>query len=127
MDIPKDITQFLAGYDEPVFQQTMLLRKMLLQTLPDVTEQIDISAKMIAYTYGQKYTELVCVIIPSKKGLKLGFNQGPSLPDPEGLLEGEGKISRYVVIKSETDVTQPALKELVVSALDAFKKRTRKQ
>lgn len=72
---------------------------MILRELPGVTEQVDYPAKMVAYCYGQKYVEMVCTLIPSQKGLKLGFYIGVSLPDPEKLLEGTGKISRYVEIR----------------------------
>ncbi|KAA5537184.1 DUF1801 domain-containing protein [Taibaiella lutea] len=89
---------FLANYEDVVYENAMHLRALLLDKLPGITEQVDIPAKMIAYCYGQKYTELICTIIPSKKGLKLGFNRGTELPDPNNLLEGNGKISRYVVI-----------------------------
>ena len=114
------IDTFLSQYDETVFQRSQLLREVLLANLPGITEQLDIPAKMIGYCYGQKYSELVCVIIPSKKGLKLGFNRGSELTDPHGLLEGKGKISRYIEIKSDEQVNSPAIKELLASALVAY-------
>jgi len=86
-------------------------------------EQIDLPARMIAYCYGQKYAEMVCTIIPSKKGLKLGFYKGVDLPDPGKLLEGTGKISRYVEIRSAGQIRSPALKKLIESALAAYEKR----
>ena len=97
---------------------------MLQANLPDVTEQVDVAAKMIVYCYGQKYAELICTIIPSKKGLKLGFNRGKDLPDPDRLLEGTGKISRYVEIKSAGQIQSPALKKLIENALAAYRQRT---
>lgn len=123
MNAPKDILQFLSAYKEEVFNHALILREIVLKNLPGVTEQLDIPAKMIAYAYGQKYTELVCVIIPSKNGLKLGFNKGTTLPDPPGLLEGSGKISRYVTIKSEDNIKNPALTELLQAAMQAYKER----
>ncbi len=96
MQVDKKVDEFLAQYDEQVFSNAMKLRKVLFENLPDITEQIDASARLIAYCYGQKYAELICVIIPSKRGLKLGFNRGVDLPDPDNLLKGTGKISRYV-------------------------------
>jgi hypothetical protein len=77
--------------------------------------------------YGQGYSELICVLIPSKKGLKLGFNKGPELPDPTQLLEGTGKISRYVQIKSKDQLHAPALKNLLVNALAAYHLRKEKK
>src|SRR5436309_9812630 len=117
MTSDKQIDAFLSQYDEQVFGKALKLRQIIFANLPDIIEQIDIPARMIAYCYGQKYSELICVIIPSKKGLKLGFNRGAELPDPDNLLEGGGKISRYVVIKSDEQIKSKALKKLLQSAL----------
>lgn len=118
-----NIELFLSQYDEKVFNHALKLRKVLLKNLPDIIEQIDAPAKMIAYSYGQKYAEMICTIIPSKKGLKLGFNRGVDLPDPDNLLEGTGKISRYIEIKSEEQINSPALNKLIKAALAAYKER----
>ena len=101
------VESFLSNYTEQVIAHAFQLREILFTNLPDIQEQVDLPAKMIAYNYGRKYIELVCVIIPSKKGLKLGFNRGTELPDPDNLLEGNGKISRYVVINSEKQIKSP--------------------
>src|SRR5688572_9410713 len=116
-------SDFLGSYNEQVYTHTVLLHEIILSQLPDVIEQLDIPARMVAYCYGQKYAELICMLIPSKKGLKLGFYKGIDLPDPNGLLEGTGKISRYVEIKTEEQIQSPALKALLESALGAYKKR----
>jgi hypothetical protein len=117
------ISDFLANYNEQTYTHAMLLRDVILEKLPNVTEQLDIPAKMVAYCYGQKYAELICMLIPSKKGLKLGFYKGTELPDPCGLLEGTGKMSRYVAIKNEEQIQSPALKTLLENASEAYKKR----
>jgi hypothetical protein len=123
MQVDKKVDEFLAQYDEQVFSNAMKLRKVLFENLPDITEQIDASARLIAYCYGQKYAELICVIIPSKRGLKLGFNRGVDLPDPDNLLKGTGKISRYVEIKSEEQIKSLSLKKLLESGLKAYRLR----
>lgn len=116
-------TDFLSQYNKEAFRHAVKLRELLFANLPGVTEQVDIAAKMIAYRYGQKYAELVCVIIPSKKGLKLGFNRAIDLPDPDKLLKGTGKVTRYVEIESEEQIASAALKQLLESALEAYRKR----
>lgn len=121
-----DAETFFSRYEPQVFANAIKLRKLLFSNLPDITEQVDLPARMVAYCYGQKYTELICTLIPSKKGLKLGFNRGPELPDPEGILKGTGKISRYVEIKSEKQINSPALKNLLAEALAAYQQRMAK-
>ena len=123
MTTERVIEDFLSQYNEQVIGNAQYLRKLLLTNLPNITEQFDAPARMIAYCYGQKYTELICVIIPSKKGLKLGFNNGVELPDPTKLLKGSGKISRYVEILSEQQINSAELKNLLQSALVNYKQR----
>ncbi len=115
---------FLSQYDEKVYKLATELRQIVLKNLPEIIEVLDGPAKMIAYCYGQKYADLVCVIIPSKKGLKLGFNRGTELPDPQKMLEGKGKVSRYVEIKSADIIKSVALKTLIKEALKAYKLRS---
>lgn len=123
MTTNKKIDEFLSNFSEEVFTKALNLREVLFENLPGIIEQIDIPAKMIAYSYGQKYAEMICTIIPSKKGIKLGFYKGVDLPDPDNLLEGTGKISRYVEIRSKDQIRSAALKKLIKSALLAYKKR----
>lgn len=115
-----ELDLFLAHYDEQIVHNALELHEVILATLPEITEQVDLSAKMIAYCYGQKYAELICVIIPSKKGLKLGFNRGSSLPNPTGILKGTGKISRYIEIKKTEDIHDPAVKVLLKEGLKLY-------
>lgn len=124
METDKEIEEFLLKYDNEVFSNAKAVRKMVLANLPDIMEQIDVPAKMIAYCYGQKYAELICVIIPSKRGLKLGFNRGVELSDPHHLLEGTTKISRYIQIKSPEQINAPALKEMLSHALELYRQKS---
>lgn len=121
-----DVDKFLSEYSDEVFDNAQKIRKIILKNLPKVQEQIDIPARMIAYTYGQKYNEMVCTLIPSKKGLKLGFYKGIDLPDPENILEGNGKISRYVEIKKRADLQKKPLTVLLKEAFKAYKIRNNK-
>lgn len=123
MKTDTDILSFLDGYPASVAGRAQALREMLKKMLPDITEQLDLPARMIAFTYGQRYTEMVCTIIPSQKGVKLGFYKGNELPDPAGILQGTGKLSRYVEIHDEGVLQSASLKKLVEAALMAYRKR----
>jgi hypothetical protein len=123
MATDKQVDAFLSQYEDEVFSNALKLRELVLANLPDIMELIDIPARMIAYCYGQKYADMICTIIPSKKGLKLGFNRGVDLDDPDKILEGSGKISRYVEIKSGKQISSTPLKKLLKRALSAYKQR----
>ena len=124
METINNVEDFLSQYDEQVNKSAKTLRSVIIATLPNITEQLDMPAKMIAYCYGQKYSELICTIIPSKRGLKLGFNWGTEIPDPDLLLQGKGKISRYVEIKSEEQAKSKVIKDFLKSVLSIYKHKS---
>lgn len=74
--------------------------------------------------YGPGYKGLVCTLILSRIGVKLGVVRGSELPDPKHLLEGSGKVHRYVQLTSPADVKRPGLKTLVAAAYEAWKGRS---
>jgi hypothetical protein len=122
----KSIETFLSQYNSDVINATIKLRRIIINTLPDIIEQLDEPARMIGYCYGQKYAEMICVIIPSKKEIKLSFYKGIELDDPNKILEGTAKFSRYVKIKSEEQIKSSAIKQLLKNALTAYKARITK-
>ena len=115
----------LAKYNESISTLGFQLREFLLSSLKDCTEIPDLSGNIIHFGYGPGYKDTVCTLIPSRKGIKLGFYRGSELPDPEKLLTGSGKLHRYVEINSEKDIRSRAVKQLVKEAIKSWK--TRKQ
>lgn len=126
MAFGKSIEIFLSQYNKDVINTATELRKIIIETLPNVIEQLDLPAKMIAYCYGQKYAEMICTIIPSKKGIKLGFYKGVELPDSNNLLKGTGKFSRYIEINLNEQINSSAITQLLKGALAAYKQRMTK-
>ena len=115
---PADI--FLSTYPEPVYRQALALRTLLLRHLPDIIEEYDKPARLLGYSYGRRYADVICTLIPSQKGIKLGFNRGTVLPDPHQLLEGKGKIARYVSIQADTPLPTQAIRDLLKEALALY-------
>jgi len=115
--------KLLAQFPESVAATALRLRQFLVKHLKGITEQPDPKANVIGYSYGAGYKDLICTIILSKKGIKLGFYKGGELPDPKKLLTGSGKVHRYVEINSEDDIRNPALLALLEHAVDAREKR----
>ena len=120
----KAVTEFLASYPPEIRRLAQKARSLLLEAIPGVQEQVDTSAKIIGYGFGPRYADLICVIMPVKAGVNLGFYRATELPDPEGILEGTGKLHRHVKLKSPTDVESPALRAMLGAALDAYKARS---
>jgi len=126
MNADQPILQFLSYYSDVVSEEALRVRKIIFESLPSIQEQIDHSAKMIAYSYGPKYSDMICTIIPSKKGVKLGFYKGNELPDPDGILEGTGKISRYVQFAGKKEIKTSSIKNLLLLAQRKYEERSNK-
>jgi hypothetical protein len=109
----KEMDDLLSTYPSNVQEVALASRKMILATLPGVLEMVDAPARVIGYGHSVNYKDLICTIILSKSGVKLGIVNGAALPDPNGLMEGAGKKHRYVVLNSPADLKKPGLKELI--------------
>ena len=127
MPTERDIIAFLAQYDEQVSRLAMQARIVLFKILPGIKEEIDLSAKILGYGYGRKYTETICTLIPSKKGLKLGLYRAIDLPDPEKILAGTGKVHKYVIIDSVETIQSTALENMLKVAYETCMQRMGKE
>ena len=103
----------------------LAVRTLVFEILPQPLEMIDTSCKLIGYGFGQRYADMVCSLIPSKMGVKLGLAYGASLPDPNGLLGGEGKVHRHINFQSPADVHRSGVRPLLKAALAAQQARSR--
>ena len=117
------IEELIESYPEGVQALAGAARKMLREWLPEAKEGVDAPARMFAYTYGPGYKGVICTLLLSKTGIKLGIAGGAALEDPHKLLRGEGKVHRHVQLRAPEDLQQAGLKRLVLAASVACKKR----
>lgn len=113
----------LARCATPVAATAETARRRLLALLPGVTEEADAAANVVGYGFGPGYKHLICTLILSKKGVKLGFYKGAGLPDPHGLLAGSGKVHRYVELASPEAAEDVRLEALIHAAAVAYRAR----
>jgi len=119
----RTVDTLLAAYPREVQALALVARQFVLDALPAVEENVDASVPVIGYGYGPGYKGLICTLMLSKAGVKLGVARGAELADPRGLLEGSGKIHRYVPLKTPSDLRRPGLKQLMKSAAKAWRER----
>lgn len=58
-------------------------------------------------------TEHFCWLMPATNHVTPGFNYGAELPDPKKLLEGTGKLFRHFKVRSDEDLLNPDLYQLI--------------
>jgi hypothetical protein len=119
-----EVTRFLGEYPAAVRDMALELRTLIRTTLPDVTEAVDRPGHIVGYSLAPGYSGLICTIIMSKTGVKLGIVDGATLPDPHKLLEGAGKRHKYVAVTQPADLHQDGLEPLLKAAVGAWKART---
>lgn len=117
----EDIQAFLSAYPLSITLIVELLRKIVRDVAPQAIEQIDYPAKMLAYGYQKTYKDMICVIMPYKKWVNLGFPRGTTLVDPGRLLSGTGKRARHVKISSIEEIDLPALTALLKASISQIK------
>jgi len=110
------VEKLLEAYPAEVQTLASAARKALRKWLPRVEETADSSAPVIGYGYGPGYRGMVCTLILSKSGVKLGLARGSELADPRGLLEGSGKVHRYIQLRAASDLRKPGVSQLVKAA-----------
>jgi hypothetical protein len=120
----RQVEAFLARYPTEARELAHAARSRLADALPGAQESVDTAAKLLAYSYGPGYKGLVCTLIMSKTGVKLGIFRGAELPDPAGLLQGTGKVHRHVQLRRVEDLDRPGLRHLLETALAAWRKRS---
>jgi hypothetical protein len=98
-------------------------RAALLTAFPKSTESVDSKARLIGYSYGPGYKSTVATLILSRTRLKIGVPYGAQLPDPEGLLAGQGKVHRHIPISTAAELESVALTTLLHIAFSALEAR----
>lgn len=118
--------QLISKYPLEVQELAIRAHQLLEKEIKDVQSYPDDKANIIGYGFANTYKDMICTIILSKKGIKIGFNKGSELKDPSGILEGTGKVHKYVQIYDPNDLKNLALKNLIKEGLKAWKVRTKK-
>ncbi len=123
MEIDPEIGNFLTHYSPDVQEIALALREIVLELAPDALEQLDVPAKMLAYGLQRTYKDMICVIMPLKAGVNLGFPRGVDLPDPAGLLTGSGKRARHVRISSMDEAQASEVRALLEASIAQLQAR----
>jgi len=115
------VLDFLAGYPVFVRDLAVSIRATIRSAIPEAREVLDLQGRVIGYGFGSGYADLICTIIPSKTGVKLGIVRGAELPDPHAILTGTGKRHRYIQFTEASDLRRAGVKPLLGAAMKVWK------
>jgi hypothetical protein len=107
------VDEFVETRVRPEQQEIVAkIRALMQESAPDAEEVI---------SYGipaWKGNRIMAVMNTSKSGITFAFAHGAEFTDKYGLLEGVGKKSKNVRMKSMKDVNEAALKDYIRQALE---------
>ena len=110
------VDTWFESYDNPQKALVQAVREAVLDADPRVQETIKWKAPTFMYE-----GNIASFYPKSKRAVSLMFHTGASLPDPDGLLEGEGGTSRVARFADAADLAskRASLQQLVRAHIEA--------
>ena len=108
------IAKFAPAHRRLVGAMRRWLRKRLPTAHEVVYEYRD--NFVVSYSPSERGYEGVLALRASADGVKLYFNRGQGLPDPEKLLRGSGQ-ARWIHVEAPSTLARPAVARLIDEAL----------
>jgi hypothetical protein len=112
---PAALIKFLKPYDREIRELALQLRALLLEEIGPCYENIYDAYSAVAIGYGtsDRLSDGIFHIAVYTKGANLGFNDGASLNDPKGILQGKGNRIRHIKIRTAADLARPELRAYI--------------
>jgi hypothetical protein len=108
--------ELLARHDAGIVDLAGQLRALLRSVMPDAEERVHAGWHALGYRHPD--AGYVCGIFPFDAHVRLLFEHGVRLPDPDGLLEGAPlRQVRYVTLLPGAPLDETRLSALVTSAI----------
>jgi hypothetical protein len=110
---------FLEAYDRHISDLALALREIVLEEAPDASESVyQIYTVAIWFGFSEKMKDILFYKATNAKHVNLGFPRGTSLPDPNRVLEGDGKAMRHIKFASRADVERPLVRHYIRAAVE---------
>lgn len=122
-DAEKQLADFLAKFNPEIEAMAKAVRSKLQARLPGAMELVYDNYNALAIGYGpsERASEAIFSIALFPRWVSLFFLQAKGLRDPEGLLQGSGKVARHIVLQRAADIDTPAFEDLIAQALERAK------
>ena len=117
MSPQEQLDQFIDRFTPEVAAQARRALTMVAARLPGAQRLVydNYNALAIGFGANDKISGIVCSIALYPRWVSLFLSNGPSLPDPEGLLEGEGGVVRHIKLSGDR-LDDPAVWALLDAA-----------
>ena len=112
---PTALIKFLKPYDREIQTLALKLRALVLEEMAPCYENIYDAYSAVAIGYGtsNRLRDGIFHIAVYSNHVNLGFNDGASLDDPKGILQGAGNRIRHITIETPDDLKRPELRAYI--------------
>jgi hypothetical protein len=114
------LAAFLAKYAPEIAADARAALAALRRAMPGAYQLVydNYRGVVIGFSPSERPSDAVVSLFVLPDHLSLCFLQdGPSLPDPERLLKGDGNVVRHIKMASARELARPAVRALVREAL----------
>jgi hypothetical protein len=121
MSPESQLKQFIAKFEPKTQQLIRTLRQACRRSLPRANEFVydNYNFFVIAYCPTDKVSDAYFSLGANAHGVNLFFGyNGSKLPDPHGILQGSGKLNRFVRIESGKHFASPSVQALVAASVE---------
>ncbi len=115
----QQIAGFIAKFDPKYQKLIRSVRKALRKRFPTANELVYDYRRnfVISYAAVEYGAGSIVAMIADEKGVRLSFNQGPSLPDPHKILLGDAGQTRFIWLESAGVLRRPEVEALMTAAV----------
>jgi hypothetical protein len=116
----RQLASFIAKFTPSIAKEGRAALTRMRTLVPGATEMVydNWNGLVVGFGPSARASEAVVSILMTSTHVTLCFIQdGPSLPDPEGLLRGSGNVVRHIRLTSSRDLDKPAVRALVKTAV----------
>ncbi len=123
IDAEKHLAAFIDKFSSQDQKLIRAVRAAVRKMIPTANELVwdNYNFFVIGYSPTEKPTESILSIAARANGVGLCFIYGASLPDPDNLLLGSGKQTRFIRLESASVLARPAVRALVAAAIAQVK------
>jgi hypothetical protein len=107
--------QLLARYPAWVRALAERLRTLVRSTLGEPEERVYAGWQALGYHDAQ--AGYVCGIFPRRGEVRLLFEHGAALPDPDGLFTSGGTQTKYVALRPDEEIPEAAIRAMIERAV----------
>lgn len=110
-----EVASFIAKFDDDNQHLIRDTRAALKKLLPECAELVwdNYNFFVIGYSATERPSDYIVSIAASANGVSLSFNGGSKLPDPDGVLQGSGKVNRFIRIPTIDVLDQPDVQRII--------------